>query len=174
MLLLGAGCALDQVGLAPDGSAAADASLDATVDAPQEGDAASPKDASDDAPLLDAPADDAADVNVPDAADAGPILTINGGTYDLLDPDAGLCSPSSSTSIDFQTVDDRDASIDLDWVSFQTSGCNDVFYQTIPSGFSGVQQTYVGHVWRVRDHASQSLLGEFRLTQAATYTVMVH
>ena len=180
VIFLASGCALEEVGLAPGGDEGG--ALDATFDtsAPDVNPPDAPVDATGDATgdaALDATGDATADgaldagIDAP-VKDAGPILEIGPGTYDLLTEDGGVCSGNSGSSIQFQLTNERDASVDLIWVNYQ---CVEQLYAQVLGGAAPVnQQTYVNHVWRVRNTADQAFLGEFRLTQATTYTVIVH
>jgi len=119
-----------------------------------------------DATGADAPRDAGGDV----AFDAGGQLTITGGDYDILGIDSGICSTNGS-SISFGISNARAASVDLIWVDF---GCGEHGYGTILPGGNHNQQTYVNHVWRVRNHQDSAFLAEFRLTSQASYVVTVH
>ncbi len=176
-LLLVAGCSLDGVGLmGPPGSDGPDSSF---VEAGDEG--TPPLDAApDDAPALDAPDDAPAAVDagmddgVADAApeaDAGPALTITGGNYDLLDEDGGVCSGNSGNTVNFQLQNDRDAAVDLIWVNYQ---CGEQKYGTVPAGGNRTQQTYINHVWRIRNTQDQAFIAQYRLTGNGAFTVTVH
>ncbi len=120
---------------------------------------------------MEAADENALDQTSPDTADAGSILTITGGSSQTYGPDAGVCSVTSGPGINFDIVNDRSAAIQLFWVNFS---CGEQSYGIIQSGGMQNQMTYVGHVWRVRDNATQVLLGEFSLTAQANYTVTVN
>jgi VHL beta domain len=105
------------------------------------------------------------------AVDAGPILTITGGSYTLLDLDSGACSQNSNTATTLQLVNGRDASVDLVWVDF---ACAEQGYGTILPTAQANHGTYVTHVWRVRNDADKAFLAGFVLNSASTYTVTVH
>lgn len=179
----GAGAGADASGdvsvQAGDDAARESGSSDATTgggDAPEESasgvDAteASPGEAGLDEGVVEAADENALDQTSPDAADAGSILTITGGSYTTYGPDAGVCSGNSGMGINFDIVNDRSAAIQIFWVNFS---CGEQSYGVIQSGGMQNQMTYVGHVWRVRDNATQVLLGEFSLTAQANYTVTV-
>lgn len=174
VLVLVAGCALDENGLvsfdggapesnAPDTSVVADATDDVTTPASDGGIV----DATTDVKSI---VDATVDVTPPPPP---PIIAIEGGTYTIDGPDSGACSSSNNTgaSIELELQNDRDASVDLLWVSYQ---CDEVFYHTVTPTNNVMQQTYVNHVWRVRDTASQTFLAEFVLTQPQTYLVTMH
>ncbi len=168
-LVLVSGCALDQSGLLPG-----DASYDAAFDAPTY-DAATvdaTPDVATDAPqqtdaVTDAPAEAAYDAGV----DAGPIVTITGGPYTLLDLDAGVCSMNANTATAFDLTNDRDASVDLIWVDYM---CAEQPYGVIAPMGMQPQGTYVTHVWRIRNQTDSAFLAEFVLNAAGTYAVTVH
>jgi hypothetical protein len=164
-----AGCSLDETGLRgqQDGE---------TLDAFDE--LITTNDASTDATAMDVTTDAHPDVAIdapPDApfdagSEAGPIVTITGGPYTLLDLDAG-CSLNSNVATSFVLTNDRDASVDLVWVDF---GCAEQPYGTIaPLGMHN-QGTYVTHVWRIRNDADKAFLASFVLNSSATYSVTVH
>jgi len=175
LLLVIGGCSLDEIGLAPFGpgggmdssvldSGGDDSSLnDATTDA------VTANDAPDDSTITDAGVVDTGALDT--GVDAGPVITITGGTYTLDGVDAGVCSGNNGSSIIFQLQNQRDASVDLIWVNFQ---CGEQVYATVAPSGSANQQTYVNHVWRVRNSSNQAFLAEFILTQQATYTVTMH
>ena len=174
LVLLGvAGCSFDTSALflvdggpdALDAPVAPPDSRDAAVPPVEDGagaDAVPPEDATG----ADAPRDAGGDV----AFDAGGQLTITGGDYDILGIDSGICSTNGS-SISFGISNARAASVDLIWVDF---GCGEHGYGTILPGGNHNQQTYVNHVWRVRNHQDSAFLAEFRLTSQASYVVTVH
>jgi len=120
---------------------------------------------------LDAGSDAPADAPVDAPAEAGPVLTITGGTYTLRGPDAGVCSANGAAT-NFQLVNSRDASVDLVWVNY---GCVEAPYGVIAPLGTQNQPTFVNHVWRVRNDADKKFLAEFVLQSgAASYTVTVH
>lgn len=101
-----------------------------------------------------------------------PALTVTGGTYSLPDSeDAGGCSANTGPGAGLTLLNERDASVDLEWVDY---GCAEQSYGTAATGASIGVGTYANHVWRVRDDADGGLIGEFVLTAAGTYTVEVH
>ncbi len=156
----GSGEASTGAGDAPEDDAAG---RDSTADSPAETGV--------DEGVMEAADENALDQTSPDTADAGSILTITGGSSQTYGPDAGVCSVTSGPGINFDIVNDRSAAIQLFWVNFS---CGEQSYGIIQSGGMQNQMTYVGHVWRVRDNATQVLLGEFSLTAQANYTVTVN
>jgi len=163
MVMLASGCSLDDAGLLgelPDAEVDAvvpdSGSADVAVDGPATVDAA-----------LDAPAEAEYDAGV----EAGPILTITGGSYTLLGLDAGVCSLNGNTATSFQLTNDRDASVDLIWVDYS---CNEQPYGVIAPLNTKPQGTYVTHVWRIRNDSDSAFLAEFVLNAVGTYTVTVH
>src|ERR1700690_385506 len=167
LLMLASGCALDEAGLGnePSGGLDAASDLDSTSDVITDSTTADAiVDAAIDA-VADAPTEAAYDAGV----EAGPILTITGGAYPILDPDAGACSMSGSATT-FKLTNDRDAAIDLVWVDYQ---CNEQPYGVIAPLGQKTQGTYVTHVWRIRNDADKAFLAEFVLNAVATYTVTV-
>jgi hypothetical protein len=188
LLVAAGGCSLDAIGLEPFGPGGLDSSLpddgigdvtpppnDATITPDGAPGTDATTDATGDAPIPTA--DAGSDTGIVDAtttdalADAGPILTITGGTYDLFDQDAGGCSSNGGNSINFSMTNLHGSSVDLYWVNFQ---CGETKYATIANNGVANQQTYVNHVWRVRTTSGQTFLAEFRLTSQNTYTVTVH
>lgn len=171
VLALSAGCELAEGGglAKPADGAASDVTLesgaaDADVDT-------STSDASDEG--VDAPwtPDTGVDAPYDAGVDAGPVLTITGGTYTLRGADAGVCSVGGAPT-SFQLVNDRDASVDLVWADYT---CAEVAYGVVAPLGSKNQGTFVNHVWRIRNDADKKFLAEFVLQSgAANYTVTVH
>ncbi len=167
------GCGIDESGLletsdgAPNDVSVLDVGTkDVTVDVASNDagvDVERQDDAQVDVVVVDAP---------PEATvDAGPILTITGGNYTILDLDSGLCSQTSNTAASLTVANDRDAAVDLVWVNFQ---CGEQGYGTINSGGQTNVNTYVTHVWRVRNDADKSLLAQFVLNSGGSFTATVH
>jgi len=129
-------------------------------------------DSAGDAPATDAAEESPIDQSSPEALmEAGPIVTITGGSYQTYGPDAGLCSPGGTGNINFDIFDDRSDAIDLLWVD---GTCTERAYGVIQPGQNQNQMTYIGHVWRVRDDVTKALLAEFVLTAQANYTVTIY
>ena len=162
-----------------DGTPAADVSTDSAVEAPttdspvfdgpaQDVDLDAPSDVTPDVP---SEADADAGIDAGADADAGSVLTISGGSYVIYAQGGGGCSPNGSQMASFALTNMRAASVDVYWVDFN---CSEVLYLTVMPNGTQQQQTYVDHVWRVRDHGNQAFLAEFILTQPASYTIIVH
>jgi hypothetical protein len=123
------------------------------------------------------PVDAGSDVTIEDVAvidapvDAGPILTITGGTYTLVDEDAGVCSLTANNAASFQLVNDHSSPVDLVWVDY---ACAEQPYGTIAVNGQKNQGTYVTHVWRVRNDSDKSFLAGFVLNSANAFTVTLH
>jgi hypothetical protein len=165
-----AGCALDENGLFTAQDAAP--SSDVVLSDVQANDVVTTNDAGADVTQQDvAIADAPAEAAIEAGYDAGPILTITGGTYTLLALDAGACSMNSNTPTSFQLVNDRDAAVDLVWVDYT---CNENAYGTIAAGGQKTQGTYETHVWRVRNDADKAFLAGFVLGSTGPFTVTVH
>jgi hypothetical protein len=173
LLVLGAlvGCGLDEGGLletqdaAMNDGVAPDVSVNdvALVDVADASTVDAPVDAPPDLSVIDAPVD---------ANDGGgPILTITGGTYTLLGEDAGVCSMNANTAASFQLVNDHATPVDLVWVDY---ACAEQPYGTIASNGQKNQNTYVTHVWRVRNDSDKAFLAGFVLGSANAFTVTVH
>ena len=165
------GCGIDESGLLDEHEAASDVG---PVEAA--GNDVTQSDAADASPIdvvvVDAPPDVIAfDAPQEAASDAGPILTITGGSYTLLALDAGACSVSSNQAASFQIVNDRSASIDLYWVDFT---CAEKSYGTIQSNGQASLGSYVTHVWRVRNTSDQAFLASFVLNSPNAYTIDVN
>ena len=81
-----------------------------------------------------------------------------------------LCSPASVAAPVTVTFENHTTatSIDLTWVDPQ---CHESLYTTIPPQMGYRQATYAGHVWRLRDQASQALLREVAVDASATTVV---
>jgi hypothetical protein len=167
-----AGCGLDESGLFESQDAAQNGDVvapDVQTNDVQGSDVVTTNDAGADVILEQ-------DVTVFDAPpeatiEAGPILTITGGTYTLLAEDAGVCSMNSNTATSFQLQNDRDAAVDLVWVDF---ACTENPYGTIAAGGQKTQNTYETHVWRVRNDADKAFLAGFVLSSTGPFTVTVH
>ncbi len=173
VLLASAACGLEESGLleSHDSGGPDVATPDvATNDVTSPTDSGTPDVVADDSPadVVEIDANDAA----PDSGyDAGPILTISGGTYQLLALDSGVCSTSGSTAASFTITNDRDAAIDLVWVDYS---CAEQAYGTINPNASKNQGTYVTHVWRVRNDSDKAFLAGFVLNSANAFSVTVH
>lgn len=174
VLTLGSGCGLvEGGGLAetPD-SGGSDATLFDVAPHEAGSDTSFPDDAAadvaDDAiTALDAGTDAPIDAPI----DAGPALTITGGSYSLHGPDASACSGSGAPTT-FQLVNQRDASVDLVWVN---AACLESSYGVVAPLGSHTQGTFVNHVWRIRNDADKAFLAEFVLESGpASYVVTVH
>jgi hypothetical protein len=100
-----------------------------------------------------------------------PALTVTGGSYTLLDSDAGVHSISSAAGASFTLLNESDASVDLKWVDY--SGAEQS-YGTVAAGANVNQGTYVTHVWNVRNDADGGFLGGFVLSSPDAFTVTVH
>ncbi len=167
-----AGCALDEAGdFESQDAAAVDVVVQDAATNDVTGDVTSSDAGADvtqqDVTSADAPTEAAVDAGY----DAGPILTITGGTYTLLGADAGACSLNSNNATSFELVNDRDASVDLVWVDFT---CVEQPYGTITAAGQKPQNTYETHVWRIRNDADKSLLAAFVLGSSGPFTVTVH
>lgn len=104
--------------------------------------------------------------------EAGPVLTVTGGTYALYGADAGVCSMNGGAGTTFQLLNQRDASVDLVWVD---PNCVELPYGVVAPLGSKTQGTYVNHVWRIRNDGDKKFLAEFVLQSgAASYVVTVH
>jgi hypothetical protein len=172
-ILASAGCSLEEIGLmqgtADSGGLDAGDEVTPPLDS---GDEVGPNDAADDSSTDDAAGDVVLDTAGGDGAgDAGPIITVTGGSYTLDGDDAGVCSSNQGQGIGFTLVNQHGSSVDLIWVDPQ---CAEHLYATVASGNSVVQGTYINHVWRVRETLGQAFLAEFILTQNKTYTVTIH
>ena len=62
-----------------------------------------------------------------------------------------------------------DRSVRLFWVDYS---CNEVAYKVLAPGQTHVQQTYVGHPWRVRDASTNALYKELVPTTAPPEVVV--
>jgi hypothetical protein len=171
LLVVGAlaGCGIDESGLlaAQDGAVNDVALPDVVANDVVTSDVT---DAGVDVTQQDAPIDVATDAPIDVGVDAG-ILTITGGTYTLVDEDAGVCSQNANNAASFQLVNDRAAPVDLVWVDYQ---CAEQPYGTILANAQKNQGTYVTHVWRVRNDADKAFLAGFVLNSANAFTVTVH
>jgi hypothetical protein len=172
--MLAAGCGLDESGIfdSQDG-----APLDDVADVQPANDVTA-NDVAVDVASLDAGVDVIADVAPLDVIttidapfDAGPILTITGGTYTLLAEDAGVCSLNANTATSFDLVNDHATPVDLVWVDY---ACAEQAYGTLLVNGQKNQNTYVTHVWRVRNDSDKAFLGGFVLGSAGPFTVTVH
>lgn len=170
-----AGCGLEEAGSYEAGDAAP--GDDVVVVAPDAQADIVQQDVANDAGVIDVVQQDTTVIDAPAEAaveagyDAGPILTITGGTYMLLGADAGACSINSNTPTSFQLLNDRDAAVDLVWVDFS---CNETGYGTIAAGGQKNQGTYETHVWRIRNDADKAFLAGFVLGSTGPFTVTVH
>ena len=165
------GCGIDEVGLRGEDEASSDVGpVEAAGDDVTQSDAS---DASSNDVVVEDVSSDVIAFDAPQEADAdaGPILTITGGSYTLLGPDAGACSVNSNQAASFQIVNDRTAPIDLYWVDF---ACAEKTYGTIPSNGQASHTTYVTHVWRVRNSSDQAFLASFVLNSPNAYTIDVN
>ncbi|CAN5741671.1 hypothetical protein BH09MYX1_BH09MYX1_31880 [soil metagenome] len=177
-VLLSVGCGLDQAGLLPIGSEAG-VGVDATIDATGAVDAASADVIAADGTTEIPDANGSPDTGQPldsglpvvDAApDAGPLVTITGGTYALDPNDAGICSMNGADNT-FKLLNQHGAAVELIWVDYQ---CMEMNYGTVAINGMKTQGTFVNHVWRIRNDSDKAFLAQFRLTGAGPYTVTVH
>jgi hypothetical protein len=72
------------------------------------------------------------------------------------------CSPyTGGTRARLVVSNQRADPVDLLWLSYN---CREMRYERIPPGGQSVQETYDGHIWRVRDAATGTLLLETTAT----------
>lgn len=84
---------------------------------------------------------------------------------------SSACSQNSAQAVNLPFRNAfTDRSVRLFWVDYS---CNEVGYNEIGPGKTHVQQTYVGHPWRVRDAATNALYKEFVPTTTAPPEVVV-
>jgi len=84
---------------------------------------------------------------------------------------SGACSQNSTQAVNLPFRNNfSDRSVRLYWVNYQ---CGESDYGVIGPGQSRVQQTYVGHPWRVRDLSTGALYKEFVPTTTAPPEVSV-
>jgi hypothetical protein len=71
---------------------------------------------------------------------------------------SGTCSQQNAQAVNLPFRNNfADRSVKIFWVDY---GCNEQAYNTIAPGGTHVQQTYVGHPWRVRDAVTNALYKE--------------
>jgi len=77
---------------------------------------------------------------------------------EALDPDSLLTLKSTKPSADDQTIiifrNDTQANITSHWLDYEG---NEVFYRKIPAGTFFVQDTFVGHIWVIKDVNAENL-----------------
>ena len=84
---------------------------------------------------------------------------------------SSACSTNSSQPVNLPFRNGfTDRSVRLYWVDY---GCKEVAYSLVGPGQSHVQQTFVGHPWRVRDEATNALYREAVATSTAPPEVVV-
>jgi hypothetical protein len=71
---------------------------------------------------------------------------------------SGTCSQGATVTATVTFHNQTNRSVDLFWADYQ---CKELDYGTIGPGASRLQQTYVGHVWRLRDTETGALYKEY-------------
>jgi hypothetical protein len=85
--------------------------------------------------------------------------------------DLQTCSPhTAGARARLAVTNQRADPVDLIWLSFD---CREKRYARIPPGGQSIQETYDGHLWRVRDAATGALLLEAQATAGSPGEVLV-
>lgn len=85
-------------------------------------------------------------------------------------PRAARCSPASTVASEIVFVNKTARAISTYWYNF---GCDEIFYQTVQPSSSYTQQTWVGHIWVVRDTASGKVLRDGIVATPGQITVTI-
>jgi hypothetical protein len=83
---------------------------------------------------------------------------------------SGACSQAAMLPVTLTFRNQTSRSVDLFWADYQ---CKELSYGTIGPGASHLQQTFVGHVWRLRDTATGALYKEFIPTTIGSIDVVI-
>lgn len=84
---------------------------------------------------------------------------------------SSACSAASTQAVNLPFRNAfSDRTVRLFWVD---TSCREIAYSAIASGQTFVQQTFVGHVWRVRDASTNALYKEVTPTTTAPPEVTV-
>lgn len=84
---------------------------------------------------------------------------------------SGQCSGDGTQAVNLPFRNNfTDRSVRLFWVNQR---CTEIAYAVLAPGVSTVQQTYIAHVWRVRDASTGALYEEFIPTTTAPPEVAV-
>ncbi|HVJ94502.1 MAG TPA: hypothetical protein VM580_32165 [Labilithrix sp.] len=84
---------------------------------------------------------------------------------------SSVCSQQSAQAVNLPFRNEfSDRTVRLYWVNYQ---CQEVAYGAVKPKTTYVQQTYVGHPWRVRDASTNALYKEFIPTTTAPPEVTV-
>jgi hypothetical protein len=107
--------------------------------------------------------------------DAGPVLTFSpsSASLSILAADAGICSMSAAQSASLHLINARAAGVTLVWVGYAPQCTESTYGNVVPGGTQDVN-SYVGHVWRIKNQSDAQFITEFRLDSPASYTVTVH
>jgi len=68
---------------------------------------------------------------------------------------AGVCSPSSNNWVNVSFINSTTAAVDIYWIDYN---CQEKFAKTLAAGASYTQQTYLGHVWRVKKQSNTAVI----------------
>lgn len=68
---------------------------------------------------------------------------------------AGVCSPTSNSWVNVSFINSTTAAVDIYWIDYN---CQEKFFKTLAAGASYTQQTYLGHVWRVKKQSNTAVI----------------
>jgi hypothetical protein len=74
---------------------------------------------------------------------------------------AATCSSNSATAVTYTFANLTSRKVDVYWVD---QNCKEKFYQSLAAGASYDQGTFDGHVWRLYDSESKTLLNQITVT----------
>jgi hypothetical protein len=83
---------------------------------------------------------------------------------------SGTCSQVATLPASLTFRNQTSRSVDIFWADYQ---CKELSYGTLAPGASRLQQTFIGHVWRLRDTETGALYKEFIPRSIGTTEVVI-